>query len=323
MDLRLGVADIANRYQLSLVQARRLYDIAALEREPEHLRRHALAGIGILGAILAGLGVIFWIAANWSILGRAGKFALLEVLIVVSCLGAIWRPQARVPLGLVAFLTVGGLFALIGQTYQSGADPWQLFALWAVLTLPMALSVRHDAVWIAWIAVCMTAIGLWVATYTRGSGYSSGGWVYHLPAWILASLVCAGLSPLYRTRTGAGDWSLRFAITLTVLMVSTVAISGIFDSEFILPFIAFCLLGNASYFFAQPRYFDLYNLSVLGLALNSMILSWLVRLLFKFLDLNFFLGCLILGVTGAIMLSLTVKDIMKRSAEVGTGAHHA
>src|SRR5690606_38724138 len=42
----------------------------------------------------------------------------------------------------LAAVAVGGLLALVGQIYQTGADPWQLFLLWAVLLLPWLLVVR-------------------------------------------------------------------------------------------------------------------------------------------------------------------------------------
>ena len=34
---------------------------------------------------------------------------------------------------------IGGLFALVGQTYQTGADVWQLFAVWTLCQLPFLL----------------------------------------------------------------------------------------------------------------------------------------------------------------------------------------
>ncbi len=37
---------------------------------------------------------------------------------------------------LLATLLLGVFLALFGQTYQTGADPWQLFANWALLILP-------------------------------------------------------------------------------------------------------------------------------------------------------------------------------------------
>ena len=38
----------------------------------------------------------------------------------------------------------------LAQQYQTGADSWQLFAIWAALALPLCLGVRHDAMWAQW-----------------------------------------------------------------------------------------------------------------------------------------------------------------------------
>ena len=114
-------------------------------------------GAAVLDAAIGGLGILFWIAANWPSLSHFGRFALLEVVLICMLLGACYRPGARMPLALPGFLICGGLCASIGQTYQTGADPWQLFALWAALTLPLCLGLRHDVLWTAWTVVALTA----------------------------------------------------------------------------------------------------------------------------------------------------------------------
>ena len=99
-------------------------------------------GTAMLAAALMGLGVIFWVAANWDTLSHLGRFGLLEAVLVAAALGAVLRPAWRAPLALLVFLVTGGLRAGIGQTYQAGADPWQLFAVWAALGLPLAWVVQ-------------------------------------------------------------------------------------------------------------------------------------------------------------------------------------
>ena len=44
--------------------------------------------MAVLAAALGGLGIIFWIAANWSDFGRAGRFGLLQALVLIMCAGA-------------------------------------------------------------------------------------------------------------------------------------------------------------------------------------------------------------------------------------------
>ena len=140
MDFRLALYELAAQHRLDAQATQKLQDLAALNREPTALAHWLPRGVAVLGAAIGGLGIIFWIAANWDTLGRFGRFALLQAFFLVMCLGALWRPTARTPLGLLALLAIGGLFAYFGQTYQTGADPWQLFALWAALVLPLRLA---------------------------------------------------------------------------------------------------------------------------------------------------------------------------------------
>lgn len=136
-------------------------------------------------ALLVGSGVIFFVAANWSALGRVGRFALLETLIVLALATAAWCGLAgragRAAL-LCASLFTGALLALVGQVYQTGADTWELFAFWALLILPWALLARSAALWwLCWVLVNAAAV-LWCGT-------APGAWGLLLaddaPLWLL------------------------------------------------------------------------------------------------------------------------------------------
>ena len=116
-----------------------------------------------LVAISASLG--FFIAANWSALGRFGKLALVEAVVVVALGLVIWRGidsgWGRALL-IVASLAVGTLLALVGQTYQTGADPWQLFAVWAVAIVAWVIVGRQPALWLLWIGILDVAAFLYI-----------------------------------------------------------------------------------------------------------------------------------------------------------------
>src|SRR6218665_3705714 len=169
MNLRITALELAQAHKLDHAATTRLMSLAGLDSQPEPLTRWFWRAVAILAAALGGLGLIFWVAANWGDFGRAGRFALLQAFVVVMLLGAWWRPALRAPLALLALLGTGGLFAYFGQTYQTGADPWQLFALWAVLTLPLALAVRSDVVWVPWTLVAVVGISLWAQAHTGHS----------------------------------------------------------------------------------------------------------------------------------------------------------
>lgn len=116
------------------------------------------------GAVFVVAGAIFFIAYNWDSMGRYSKLALAEVAIVVA-LGFVWwlgleRAGGRAAL-LAAALLVGALLALIGQIYQTGADTFELFGIWAAAIIPWVLIGRFAALWIVWIALVNLAITLY------------------------------------------------------------------------------------------------------------------------------------------------------------------
>ena len=126
--------------------------------------RAALHTLAIFAtALFACTALVCLIAYNWEDLHRFARIALVATAFLVPCALAAVRgktvPDAlQQALYLAAMLAAGGLFALIGQIYQTGADTWQLFALWAVLTLPLALIARTRLCWLLWFVLADCAL---------------------------------------------------------------------------------------------------------------------------------------------------------------------
>lgn len=275
----------------------------------------------MLAAALTGLGVIFWVAANWDTLGHLGRFGLLEAVLVVAALGAVLRPAWRAPLALLVFLVTGGLLASIGQTYQTGADPWQLFALWALLGLPLAWVVRHDALWAPWAVVFTTALSLWVHTHTGHAWrFHDQDLQVHFLSWALSLGVVAGLSVPARPWTGAGVWGWRLALTLSAMGITSAALGGLFYSAWSpLYLMGLLVVGGGGVILSQPRAFDLYGLSVLALGLNALLVSGLGRWLLRGASGDALASWLLLGLVAAGLLAVTVKWVLGRAQRQGGG----
>src|SRR5450830_2128177 len=103
MDLRLAVYQLASAHALDAQKTRQLQEVAGFKREPARLAYWLPRGVAVLGAALLGMGLIFWVAANWEEMGRMGRFALLQGVLDAACVGAFAVPKARVPLLLLAF----------------------------------------------------------------------------------------------------------------------------------------------------------------------------------------------------------------------------
>ena len=155
------IHQLARRFRLGGEGAERLWALSRLHRKPDELGLYLYRTLAVLAALLLGAGLIFWVAANWQDQTRAFKLHLLEGAVLASALAAMWLPRLRTACLLLATLALGGLLAFVGQTYQTGADAWQLFVAWAALALAWALAARRDGLWAAWILIAGLALALW------------------------------------------------------------------------------------------------------------------------------------------------------------------
>ena len=114
-----------------------------------------------LGALLIVAGITAFFAWNWADLNHLAKLALVQVGIIASALLA-WRLGIDTVGGKASlFSTVflfGIVFAVFGQVYQTGADPYGLFLLWALLALPMAVIGRQPALWMLFQVLLILAL---------------------------------------------------------------------------------------------------------------------------------------------------------------------
>ena len=155
------IHDWVQRFSVDAPSAQRLWQLSGLHEQPAGLGRHLERGLALLAALLLGAGLVFWVAANWQAQTRTFKLGLLEGAVLLSALAALpWRRMRTAAL-LLATLALGALLAFVGQTYQTGADPWQLFATWAALALVWTLAARSDGLWAAWLLIAGLGIALW------------------------------------------------------------------------------------------------------------------------------------------------------------------
>ncbi|HWW68532.1 MAG TPA: DUF2157 domain-containing protein [Duganella sp.] len=325
MNLRVAILALVEKHNLSADAGRRLKQLATLDAPPPSLLLRLPFGLAVLAAVLVGLGLLFWVAANWDALPRSARFILLQAIVLATLSGA-WRlPRARVQLSLSGFLACGGLFAYFGQTYQTGADPWQLFALWATLTLPLCLGVRHDVLWVPWTIVALTAAQLFSQVRTNGWWWDSdislqsslGSWV---PALVLAFLFKFAPRAWDGVGTGAGRWPMRLSMIYAIIGLATMSVRSLFSTTdngfYPISLLIVLALGFA---FSRRGLFDIFVLSALGLGANVLAVCGMTQLLLGVRG-DEIAALLLIGCVSAGMLAGTVKLIV-HLARVQTGEH--
>src|SRR5476649_184824 len=129
-------------------------------------RQFLMLSLSLLGFLALVAGMIFFIAWNWALMPKIAKFALVELLIIALAVVVWWRWYDTVAQSalLALGLSFGGLFALYGQIYQTGADSWELFRAWALVLLPLALIGRRNGLWFCTWVIANLAFQLYYAS---------------------------------------------------------------------------------------------------------------------------------------------------------------
>ena len=260
------------------------------------------------GIILVASGVIFFFAYNWQSLHRFGKFALAETIFAVALIAAwqfgIERPAGKAAL-LGAALLTGALLALLGQTYQTGADTFELFAFWAALILPWVIAARFAPLWLMWIVLLNLSISMYFQARTWGMlgllfGMSGMLWtlfglnVIALAAWELG--LVRGIPWLNR-------WGARVIVVLTGGFATTIGILSAVDSREIGDFAIWAYIAwiLAMYVYYRFRAFDVFMLAGVVLSAIVVITAFLGKHLLRHGDAGGFLliGLVVIGMSGA------------------------
>jgi uncharacterized membrane protein len=259
------------------------------------------------GTVALASAVIFFFAFNWDAMGRFAKFALAQALIVAALAG-YWRLGSERMAGkaalLLAALLMGALLALFGQTYQTGADPWQLFATWALLILPWAVVGRFAALWLLWIVLLNMALTLYFSLF-RGLW----GWLFSLEEQLFFALTL-NTAALVVWELGAMRYSWlaeRWAIRLLALaggsVVTSLMLQTIFDWHGSSGWIGviYPLWIAAVFYVYRSRIPDLFMLAMGCLSLIVTITSLLARILFNRIDAGgfFLIAFVVIGMSAA------------------------
>lgn len=271
-------------------------------------RRLGLAFLLGAGLLALACGITFFIAWNWDDLGRFAKLGGVSFAILAALAARLLaRPDSALRAAIipVLLLLIGVLFGLVGQIYQSGADRWELFALWALVALPMIAGARTIFGWLPWLALLNTAITLWADTRALGLAFL---WTDRLAVyWIIAAvniafgvLVAVGVARCERPA-----WTLalkRVAFVAAGACVTALALAAIFgDTEYAVPsFAAWAGFLAALYYQYRLRSVDLPLLAGATLSACVVIVSVVIRVLAEVMDdfdfgLGLFIALLVLG----------------------------
>jgi uncharacterized membrane protein len=181
----------------------------------------------ILGTTLVLAGIIFFFAYNWAEINHLTKFGLIELGILVMASFTAWYGLQHLVGQLALFATailVGILLAVMGQSYQTGADAFELFLTWAILIIPWVLIGQFAPLWLLLLLLFNLSLSLY---WEQVIDYEDFFYSTKLYLLLFALNGTALFAWEYAHRQGVvwlqGDWLGRivFITTLIVLIIPT------------------------------------------------------------------------------------------------------
>lgn len=231
-----------------------------------------------LSGLTLAFSAMFFIAFNWDNIGRFAKFGMVEVFIVMAIV-AYWKLGEKKVAGkmalLMATIFLGVLLALYGQTYQTGADPWQLFFNWALLMLPWALIGRFSAIWLVWILLINLSIILYHQAFRGVFGAMFGSdtsmlwmvFIFNTLALILWELLVKKFQWL------SERWAIRLLAVGSGIPITWLVLLSIFDNrnDDVIPALVWGIWLAGLYIIYRRIMPDLFMLA--GICLSGIVVS--------------------------------------------------
>jgi uncharacterized membrane protein len=270
------------------------------------------------GSVLVAVALVFFIAANWHAMPNVARFALVEGAIVLAVAICLWRgPDSTAGQAALcaAAIATGGLLALVGQTYQTGADTWELFAAWTLAILPWTLLGRQAPLWLLMLAVVNLASQAWFARWGMASAAGGQGALWTLVLVNAGALALWELGRRLDLREFRADWGLRIVAAASGFAATIAGIDAIVDSRAAAPAlgVAWLLWLAGVWYGFRMRRVDVFVLAV-GLGSTVVVAAlFLGKHLFSvagFLS-PLLVGAVIVGIAagGIVMLKNIAREV--------------
>lgn len=263
----------------------------------------------VLGAILLLAGVVFFFAYNWASMGRYVKFALLEGAIV-ACAAVSWYKgisnlSGQIALMMAAVL-VGPLLAVFGQTYQTGADPYELFTGWSLLILGWVAIGRFAPLWMLFLVLLNIGWNLYFDQVLRYTAKESAQFLVTFSINAAALAIWEGLAKC-KIAWLQGRWMPRAIACGVLVAISCPTIVRIFCSTWHLErdplllwvpllYIA-CVLFMLWFYQRGTR--DMFMLAITVVSIICVLTSLVGKEMVKTFDGFLFLSLLVIGEAAA------------------------
>jgi len=266
------------------------------------------------GALSLAFAIMFFMAYNWNEFQKIGRFALVEGLLVLSVGFYLYldieKLSSKVSL-MVSTILVGVLLALVGQTYQTGADTWQLFFYWAILILPWVFIGRFSALWMVWIFLINLSLSLYIGIFNSEISIWWGLFIFNTLALVLWEFFSHKFEWL------KNSWAIRLLGFISGNAVTWLAVAFIWGNSNPLAIVSWIGWLGVIYLLYRQNRIELFMVSMGCLSFSTVVVSFLIHIIsWRYLGVGTFLfvGISIVGL--GIMSRSWLKMLQKEKYNV-------
>jgi uncharacterized membrane protein len=243
-----------------------------------------------LGSALVLAGIIFFFAYNWAVMHKFLKFGLIEAGIIACVVTAYIRDISKLSskvLILSASVLVGVLLAVFGQTYQTGADAYELFTGWAILIIGWVLISEFSALWFIWLVIVNTGMILYWQQVGQPAYSIDYQWLYLILAGVNGiALILYEFGTFIKTAWLGKGWLrvILFAAVLVYLTFPVIDIIFNYDrflwSNNIDVLLWICCLVSGFWFY-RHKFKSISQLALISLNICIVVLTLIGRIILE------------------------------------------
>ncbi len=117
-----------------------------------------------LGVGFTTAGIIFFFAYNWADMHKFVKIGIMEGLVVLTTFIIVltsWKPMVKNIILTGTTFLVGGMIAVFGQIYQTGANAYDFFLGWTTFVTLWVLVTEFAPLWLTYLVLLNTTLILY------------------------------------------------------------------------------------------------------------------------------------------------------------------
>ena len=201
-------------------------DVYATRTDWRRLLEYLLLGAGA-SCLLSG--IFFFFAYNWAALSSALKIGIAVSCFTAAALAGLYAPlprPARMVAQTAAVCLIGAVLAVLGQVYQTGANAYDLFLVWSLLSLPWVIAVPFAPLYL----VAIVVYNLTFVTYTQQVGVELSFLVTGMLLFGFNLLCWLVLWSRFRDRSSF-QWLLQLVAFWAVIVATVNVSAGAYDDR--------------------------------------------------------------------------------------------